>query len=161
MAFTFHPNKIVFNDSTELSTASDLGVATRKLAQASRSSSKTFAGVSAWDDAYLNTAITTTVTQSIVYTCSFTLMYESGAMTPEIRFLRNGLAIYQPNYVVAWQHDQNKSTGNGQFMFIEQNVPPGTYSVALGLRNATSGTTFTTIEHDNGSAQDVFSVYYY
>lgn len=162
MAFTFHPNKIVFNDSTELLTASELGVAERKLAQVGTSVSKTFTNITPWDDTYLTTSITTTVTQSIVYTCSFSLIFESATIAPEIRFLRNGVVVYQPDYVVGWQHDANKSTGNGQFMFMEQNVPPGTYTVAVGLRNNDASSTFITNEHDfNTTAQDVFSVYYY
>lgn len=160
MAFTFLPHKIIFNDSTEL-TSAQLGITTRKLAQVSRTSSKTFAGISEWDDEYLSTTINTTTTQSIVYTCSFTLMYETGQIQPQIRFSRNSEVVYQPDYVIAWQHNNNKSTGNGQFMWLEEEVPKGTYTISLGLRNNGSGTTLTTIEHDNGSAADVLSVYYY
>jgi hypothetical protein len=158
MAFTFHPNKIVFNDSTEITTAPG---GNRYMAQATRTTKKTFSGVTSWDDSFLSVDITTTTSQTILYTCSFSILFEENTIKPEIRFLRGSTVVHTPDWVMAWQHGSNRATGAHQFMWAEENVAAGSYNCALGLRNNDGGSYFHTCHYNNGVSNDVFTVYYY
>lgn len=167
MAMTFHPHKIVFNDSTELLSAAELGVGTRKYAQATTNENYTFSSAnpetltaSRWKY-YLTVEFETTIPQSVMYHASFSLFYESGAFRNEIRFLRDDTIIYHPDLNLGWQLTFNRATGNHNLMYLEENVPPGKHTATVSIRSFQEGTFITNYWDNGGNAYDVLGVYYY